>query len=481
MASECSKPSDCRREAVVIVDPFSSGGIPLIDDLRDSGVFIICILSSKLLNVLWTVQWKPELYDGSLEHENIEDTLAFIKSFEGVDVKAIFPGSEPGVLLAEELQAHFSSVGRNSGPSDKRRHKYEMHRALRENGIRGMVEILTGDVEEALRWIRKTTSYPVIIKPPMSAGSEGLYYCHCDQDVREAFLSQANHFNILGLLNAKLLVQEFLDGAEYVVDAISYEGKHLIVAIWRYSKLKDKDAKSITYEYTDFLPYEGEVQDQLREYIVPTLDALGVRFGATHTEIIIDSRGPCMVECGARLHGGVGPVGTTVATGFSPVSLLTDIALHDARLFNDLYKRNGYILKKFTFFVDLRNFKYEGVLIKSIEEEIRKNLPTARYIHSQPAGSRIEITRDMISSPGYCLMSHPSRKVLMDQYAALRAMEDGDLYIVEEEAASDVADPTHHEEESHMNASSMKEKRIEATQEAQNQDGELLFELIEAQ
>jgi hypothetical protein len=101
---------------------------------------------------------------------------------------------------------------------------------------------------------------------------------------------------------------------------------------------------------------------------------------------------------------------------------------------------NKYILKQFTFFVDLRNFRYEGTLVRSIEEEIKKHIPTARNICAQAAGTSIGITRDMISSPGYCLMSHPSKKTLMKEYLALRAMEDRDLYMVKEETASESVD-----------------------------------------
>jgi len=422
-------------QAVVIVDPFSSGGIPFIEDLKENGAFVVAILSNRLLADSWIAQWKPELYDACMEYDNIEDTVAFIKDL-GVEVKAIFPGSEPGVNLAEDLREHFDNVGKNSGSSDVRRHKHTMHKALHRNGVRGIVETLTGDVDKAISWIKNTTQYPVIVKPPMSGGSDGLYFCHSDNDVQEAFSQEAGKLNVNGVMNTELLVQEFLDGTEYVVDAISYEGRHLIFAIWRYSKLRNKETKAITYEYSDFLPFEGPEQSVLREYVYTALDALGVKFGASHNEIIIDSRGPCLVESGARLHGGIGGRTANTATGFSPVGLLTDIALYNARLFNELYKANGYILKQHCLVVDLCNFKYEGILAKSIEEEIRKKLSTIRTMNVQKVGTKIEITRDMMTSPGDILISHPNKEFLMEDYARLRELENNDLYMVMEESAS---------------------------------------------
>ena len=52
------------------------------------------------------------------------------------------------------------------------------------------------------------------------------------------------------LRNDGMLVQEFLDGIEYVVDSISRNGKHIVVGIWQYKKLKDDVNKSISYEWT---------------------------------------------------------------------------------------------------------------------------------------------------------------------------------------------------------------------------------------
>ena len=35
------------------------------------------------------------------------------------------------------------------------------------------------------------------------------------------------------------------------------------------------------------------------------LDALGIRFGPAHTEVMLTATGPVLVESGARMHGSV--------------------------------------------------------------------------------------------------------------------------------------------------------------------------------
>ena len=38
--------------------------------------------------------------------------------------------------------------------------------------------------------------------------------------------------NGLGVVNEGVLIQEFLEGKEYVVDSVSRDGKHKVMAIW---------------------------------------------------------------------------------------------------------------------------------------------------------------------------------------------------------------------------------------------------------
>lgn len=196
------------RDAVVVVDPFSSGA-PFTQELKEAGCFVIGILSTRMMDECWLKQFKPELYDASFEHLNIEDTIKFLQNLSGVHLSAIMPGSEPGVELAEQLREYFPDVERNIGPSDVRRHKAAMHAQLRKKGVRAVVEICTGDVDEAIEWVATTTKYPIIVKPPQSGGSDGLYFCHSDADIRNAFDKELGGTNFVGIVNKKITCTKF--------------------------------------------------------------------------------------------------------------------------------------------------------------------------------------------------------------------------------------------------------------------------------
>jgi hypothetical protein len=42
--------------------------------------------------------------------------------------------------------------------------------------------------------------------------------------------------NSLGCVNEGVLVQEYLQGTEYVVDTVSHGGKHKVIALWEYDR-----------------------------------------------------------------------------------------------------------------------------------------------------------------------------------------------------------------------------------------------------
>lgn len=56
------------------------------------------------------------------------------------------------------------------------------------------------------------------------------------EQAREAYDMILGHNNLFGEVNEMVLVQEFLQGSEYVVDTVSVNGEHKVVAIYYYDK-----------------------------------------------------------------------------------------------------------------------------------------------------------------------------------------------------------------------------------------------------
>merc|ERR1712159_290241 len=162
--------------------------------------------------------------DGMFISSSARATLDCIHK-AGFRVKAVVAGSEPGVQLAEQLQAAMGFAERNSvRTSMLRRDKYPMQEALRKANLRAIKQMFAMSPEEVFNWMKEAgMEFPLILKPAMGAGTEGVRKCNDADDVVHAFAveCESGKVNICGKVNAGLIAQEFLRGTEYVVDSFS--------------------------------------------------------------------------------------------------------------------------------------------------------------------------------------------------------------------------------------------------------------------
>merc|ERR1719161_3423340 len=132
-----------------------------------------------------------------------------------------------------------------------------MQEALRKTNLRAIKQKFAKSPEEVFNWMKQADmKFPLILKPAMGAGTEGVRKCNDAEDVVKAFAAEcaSGKVNVCGVQNVGLIAQEFLKGTEYVVDSISCgKGQHAVVAMFRYQKLPD-----LTYEYTKLIKSSGE-------------------------------------------------------------------------------------------------------------------------------------------------------------------------------------------------------------------------------
>ena len=98
-----------------------------------------------------------------------------------------------------------------------------------------------------------------------------------------------------------VLVQEYLEGQEYVVDMVSRDGVHKVVAIWAYDRRPANGAGFVCFGQRLLTMQEDEHLEQLVNYQKKVVDALGIRNGPTHGEVKWFQGEPVLVEVGARL------------------------------------------------------------------------------------------------------------------------------------------------------------------------------------
>lgn len=307
---------------VAIVDPYESGSL-LAPEFGRRGFGCVMVRSTPLI---------PEEYRARFRASDFKEVLEFdggaektVESLRRRRVSHVLAGCEWGVNLADRLAEALGVPSNGTRLTHARRDKFLMGEAVRASGLRAAEQICSGDAGELVEWGRRRGRWPVVVKPPHSMGSEDVRVCADESALREAFAAIKGRRNRLGLVNERVLAQEYLEGTEYVVDTVSYEGRHRPAGVWKYGKGAGGAVGGVPFKTKELLPTWGATERELYEYAAGVLDALGVLYGPGHCELMLTGGGPVLVEMGARTHGGVKAHELArAATGTSQVALAVE-------------------------------------------------------------------------------------------------------------------------------------------------------------
>ncbi len=292
--------------SVIIVDPYSSGAM-LAEALRARGTKCIAVVSSQDLPRSMRSRFNPGVFQKIIEHDaDYQQTIDAVRRHHPAYVVA---GFESGVELAEKLGNDLELPANGATLCEARRDKYLMAEAISRQGLRTAQQFLSDDTEAIVNWTSNMQDWPVIVKPPKSVSSDDVSCCRSANEVRKAAQQILSGTNVLGFRNRSVLAQEFLAGTEYVVDTVSYDGQHKTTAFWQYSRpATSVSGDFVCYDAMTLLPYSGERQEVLQSYVFKVLEALDIRYGPVHCELMWVNGEPVLIEAAARLTAGINSI-----------------------------------------------------------------------------------------------------------------------------------------------------------------------------
>ena len=100
-----------------------------------------------------------------------------------------------------------------------------------------------------------TEDLSAIVKPVVSAGSEGVKVCNTDEEVHDHFHVPMTSQRVCGAQGAAVLYQEFLQGTGYVVDQVSRDSVHKTVMVYCYGKRPANGSQRV---YFGMLPVSSD-------------------------------------------------------------------------------------------------------------------------------------------------------------------------------------------------------------------------------
>eukprot|EP00548_Thalassiothrix_antarctica_P007332 CAMPEP_0194136790 /NCGR_PEP_ID=MMETSP0152-20130528/6778_1 /TAXON_ID=1049557 /ORGANISM="Thalassiothrix antarctica, Strain L6-D1" /LENGTH=959 /DNA_ID=CAMNT_0038833585 /DNA_START=37 /DNA_END=2916 /DNA_ORIENTATION=- len=412
--------------AVILVDPYSTG-CTIAQEIVRRGYVVVA---------LWTIGFSEEMKThipascASLKYfaemtqvESLDETAKLLRELlEPMKIIACITGGEAGVDVADALSENMGLLT-NGTEIPNRRDKKIQQELAKAAGMRSVRQAGGTKLEDVQRFL-ETEEYPIVLKPTESAGSDGVKLCHTYDEAKEHFELLMKSQMVNGGFCPAVLCQEFLRGKEYVVDHVSRNGIHKTVMLWVYDK---RPANGSAFVYFGCVPVdpgspEGRI---LIPYVRGVLDALGVRNGPSHGEVMITSDGPCLVEMNCRAHGGDGnwrPLCRALTGGYSQVEVTVDAYLEPSE-FDRLQNIPPSPFKAAGQEVILVSYS-SGKVASAPGYEVLRALPSFLCFESGfQKGSEVDYTIDLITCIGSVILMHPNPEVLQRDIDFVRHME----------------------------------------------------------
>lgn len=208
--------------------------------------------------------------------------------------------------------------GNSMDSTYKSTNKYLMRDAFKKNGDPSPKSVL---VDETTDLSTFHFTYPIIVKPTDRSGSRGIYKLEDSER-----LEKVVRFALAESFEKKALIEEFVEGQEYSVEGISFNGIHHILAITL--KYTSGAPHFIETGHLVPAPVSDEVYQKVIKVVTHALGSLGIKNSASHSEIKIDKDGNIrIIEIGGRMGGDcIGSDLVYYSTGIDYVKAVIQVA-----------------------------------------------------------------------------------------------------------------------------------------------------------
>ncbi len=196
--------------------------------------------------------------------------------------------------------------------------KHLMRKAFEANGDPSPRSIL---VDSATDIDSIDLEFPMIVKPTDRSGSRGVHKVQDRSQLRNAIF-RAREYSF----ENKAVVEEFVEGDEYSIEYMSYEGEHWFLAATQ--KITTGAPFFIETGHRQPAPLSDEMLEKIKSISEHALETLQLRNGAAHIELKVEGDRIRIIEIGGRMGGDfIGSDLVPLSTGYDFVKAVIQAAL----------------------------------------------------------------------------------------------------------------------------------------------------------
>lgn len=286
-------------------------------------------------------------------------------------------------VLAKHLNLPYQSCENYKVISNK----LYMRQLLESRGVSQLPFMAVSDTDELKTFVKKHGR--AIVKPLTGYGSQSVFSVNCADDSRLKALPDEHY-----------LVEKYVDGREFSIEAFSCDGQHLILGVTQ--KLLAKDS---FIEQAQIFPAELLDEERLlfEQSVTQYLDALGFRNGPSHTEIKYHDGKVNLIETHNRPGGDFIPQLIEMSTGFNLFKALVEWAGLSQFETSALEYSRDTVASYYLF------AEQDGVVESYSHPDALRWQPCLKEIAIYPsAGQRVSKTHDSFSRIGHIIVSGKS-------------------------------------------------------------------------
>lgn len=272
-------------------------GHAFLREAKRQGCYVIFLTVDRLRDAPWPHDSIDEFHTipDLFNRDDVIRMVGYIARTRYPD--RIVPLDDYDVFMAAHLREHFRVPGMGDTTARHFRDKLAMRLEAREKGIQ-VPEFVSAANYERLHNFMERVPPPWVLKPRAEAASIGIKRIYGTEELwraLDAITERQSYF----------LLEQYIPGDVYHVDAITYEREVLFAQVHKYGAPPLNVMHEGGLFVTRSLPREGEEATQVRALHDQVLKLLGFVRGVTHTEFIRsrDDGSLYFLETAARAGG----------------------------------------------------------------------------------------------------------------------------------------------------------------------------------
>lgn len=228
-----------------------------------------------------------------MDYSNIDELIPVAKGLhEAFHYECAMSMNEYGLIPAASVNEALNLCGTKLDIVQLLKDKWAMRKKLKSENF-SVVNSQVGKSRTDILMFCQENGFPVIVKPSDGEGSRNIYLIDKPSTVEEAWME------IKGSDIECFLMEEYLDGIEVSVEAFSFNGNHVVIAI------TDKRTLPNFVEMGHSVPsnINGTKKMEIIHTVTSFLNIVGLKDGPSHTELKLTSKGVKIIESHNRRGG----------------------------------------------------------------------------------------------------------------------------------------------------------------------------------